>query len=143
MSDLPERIWATSAGNSSQGYAGQWYYIQPSPNYPEIKYTPYIRSDLLPNAPAVGYSRADVVGAMEDLGMWCHDSTPSWVDIGVQIDKIVANLTPAAEVPIPTVDFFEVAGEWSVKEGFTTWYEEHGAVVRNFCRYLTKGRGGE
>jgi len=46
------------------------------------------------------------------------------------------------EVPIPTVDFFEVAGEWSVKEGFTTWYEEHGAVVRNFCRYLTKSRGG-
>ena len=50
--------------------------------------------------------------------------------------------TPDAEVPIPTVDFFEVAGEWSVKEGFTTWYEEHGAVVRNFCRYLTKSRGG-
>jgi hypothetical protein len=94
--------------------------------------------------PVVGYSRSDVVGAMEDLGMWVHDSVSSWNDISVQIEKIVATLTPthAAEAPIPTVDFFEVAGEWSVKEGFTTWYKEHEAVVRNFCRYLTKGQGG-
>jgi hypothetical protein len=88
MSELPERIFAVKGDTEWRGF---WL----DGKHPNDNAIEYLRADLAPAL--VGYSREEVVGAMEDLGMWVHDSTPSWNDIGVQIEKIVSTITPAAK----------------------------------------------
>ncbi len=62
-------------------------------------------------------------------------------------EAIAALSVPEPVTPVGgevvTMDYCELAGEWSVKEGFSDWYSSHGSVLRNFCRFLESRQGGK
>jgi hypothetical protein len=96
-----------------------------------------LRADL---TPAVGYSREQMVEAMQ----WA-DVTDHYIK--EDRDEYLSDLTPAAEVPIPTVKEMADAIEDAIE---MDWYGSLNTSLRtdieDYCKtihqLLTKGRGG-
>ena len=128
MSDLPERIWVykTDDGNLA---ATRWEVTGD---------TEYLRADLAP-AP-VGFSREQMVTAME----WA-DVTDHYIK--EDCDEYLSDLTPASEVPIPTVDDIEDLIQSFGKpddegRGWAVFEKDFDKLAQAIHALLTKSRGG-
>jgi hypothetical protein len=145
MSDLPERIWlARDTSMPSHPIFESYPDREPAREYlradhcndiASAEYTRGFHDGVADLAPAVGYSREQMEDALR------HFIGPFR---SIDIEFYMNSLTPAAEVPIPTVEELELvlikAQQFRESIGSYRRWETEFAVCLH--QLLTKGRGG-